>query len=471
MFASVPQLGVWLTGIGFLIPAVYLFFHDQLRFLSALMILFVLILLWMRDRTLGICGAVAFLLFLGDIRRIMDEVSPAPAGLDVFLLLGPIMAMGLALPLLLRLKVSDSISRAVLALMAIMFLEIFNPRQGSLAVGVGGALFFIVPLLWFWIARHYANDRMMYTLLYKVCLPIGILDAMLGIVQTYIGFFPWEKEWAVKMGPQGMFSTGHLRAFGFSTSALEFSSTMIIAAVIIVAALFAGRRAYVLLLPILLAASIIASSRGLIVKLVFAIAVMWAIRNRGGKNWVPRFLFALIVGFGLTYYSASHAQSDDTPQPSTRRTTAQMATEHLTQGLSDPAHSTATLHWQIFYLGIWKGFTYPIGRGLGATTLAAGKFSEGESHEHSSEIDISDTFISLGFVGGFIYVFIIFQTLRAAFRYLRSGPHLLSFAYIGILSALFGSWISLGQYAIAPVVWFCIGSLAGKPDLWKGKEA
>jgi hypothetical protein len=354
--------------------------------------------------------------------------------------------------------------------MAIMVLEIFNPHQGSLAVGLGGAIFFIVPLLWFWVARHYANDKMMHTLLYRVFLPIGILDALLGVVQVYIGFFPWERDWALKMGTQYAFSAGHLRSFGFSTGVLEFASTMLVSAVAIVAALFAGRKAYVLLLPIILSAALVVSSRGLIVKLVFAVAMMWAVRSKGGKNWLPRLLFALVVGFGLTYYSASHAASD-APRPSSKMTTAQMATEHVTQGLADPGHSTAGAHWQLFVIGIWKGFTYPIGHGLGSATLAANKFTEGEAAEESSEIDISDAFVTMGFLGGFVYLYIIFLTLRAALRFLKTGPPLLSFMYIGLLSALFGSWLALGQYSIAPIVWFCIGSLAGKQDLWGPAKA
>jgi hypothetical protein len=455
-------LGVWLTGICFLIPAFYLFTHGQMRILIAFMFFGALLMSWVLNRTLGIVVTFAFLLILGDLRRILDMVAPAYQGLDLLLLVGPVFAIYLAVPLLMRLKLADTLSKAVLALMALMILEIFNPRQGSIVVGVGGAMFFVIPIFWFWIARNYATDRMMFLLIYRVFLPLGILGGLLGIIQTYIGFFPWEYAWVAKLGSQYELAAGHYRSFGFSTGSPEFGSTLLIASVCVMAAIFAGRRAYILLLPILVAASLLASQRGTIVKLLFATAMIWAVRNRGGLSWVPRFLFALVVGFGLTYYSASHASANDPHMPSNRVSTAEAATAHVTQGLSDPGHSTAGLHWQIFVGGLIKGFTYPIGTGIGAVTLASGKFSAGGATTGSSEIDISDVFTTMGFFGGFLYLYIIYKVFRLAFRYIRQGPLIMSLAYMGLLSALIGGWLVLGQYSIAPFVWFCIGSLVRK---------
>lgn len=465
-FGRPMALGVWLTGICFLIPAFYLFTHGQMRILIAFMFFGALLMSWTLNRTLGIAATFTFLLTLGDIRRILDMIAPSYQGLDLLLVVGPIFAVYLAVPLLMRLKVADTISKAVLALMALMIVEIFNPRQGSIVVGISGALFYVIPILWFWIARNYATDRMMDTLIYRVFLPIGILDGLLGVAQAYVGFFPWERDWALKLGNQYLYHAGHMRSFGFSTGASEFASTLLIASVCVMAAIFAGKRAYILLLPILLAASVLASSRGLIVKLLFAAAMIWAVRSKGGRNWLPRFIFALVVGLGLTYYSASHAGGDEPRSAqSDTASTAQIATAHVTQGLSDPGHSTAGLHWQIFVGGIVKGFTYPIGTGIGAITLGAGKFAAGGATMGSSEVDISDAFITMGFFGGFLYLFIIYMVFRLAFFYIREGSLSMSLTYMGLFAALIGAWLALGQYSTAPFIWFCIGSLVRKQSL------
>jgi hypothetical protein len=459
-------LGVWLTGFCFLIPAFYLFTHGQMRILIAFMFFGALLMSWKLNRNLGIAATFIFLLLLGDIRRILDIIAPSYKELDLLLLVGPIFAVYLAVPLLMQLKVADTISKAVLALMALMLLEIFNPRQGSIVIGISGALFYVIPIFWFWIGRNYASDRMMFLLIYRVFLPVGILDGILGVGQAYIGFFPWERDWALKLGSQYLYHAGHMRSFGFSTGAAEFASTLLIASVCVMAAIFAGRRAYIILLPILLAASLLASSRGLIVRLLFSAAMIWAIRSKGGRNWIPRLLFALVVGLGLTYYSASHAGGDDSSSTkSDNASTAQFATEHVAQGLADPGHSTAGLHWQIFVGGIVKGFTYPIGTGIGAVTLAAAKFTPGGATTGTSEIDISDAFITMGFFGGFLYLCIIYMIFRLAFFYIRQGPPILSLAYMGLFAALVGGWIALGQYSTAPFIWFCIGSLVRKQSL------
>jgi hypothetical protein len=465
---SMKSLSIWLTGLCFLFPAGYLFVHGQMRILIALMCFGGLLISWILDQTMGIVATFSFLLILGDIRRITDMIAPSYAGLDLLLVVGPVFSIYLAVPLLLRLKVDDKLSKAVLALMALMLLEIFNPRQGGIAVGVGGAMFFVIPILWFWVARNYATDRMMFVLFYRVFLPIGILDGLLGVAQAYIGFFPWEKAWAIKLGSQYTFSAGHMRSFGFSTGASEFASTLLISSLFVMAAIFAGRRAYVLLMPVMLAASVLSSSRGLIVRLLFGGAMIWAVRSKGGRNWVPRLIFALVVGAGLVWYSASHAGGDEPAPPPTKSTTAQIATEHVTQGLANPLEaksSTAGLHWQIFLGGIVKGFTYPIGTGIGAITLAAGKFATGPLSTASSEVDISDVFTTMGFFGGFLYLYIIYLVFRMSSLYIREGTAIMSLAYMGLFAAMLGAWIALGQYSTAPFIWFCIGALVRKQSL------
>ncbi len=460
------QINMWLAGACLLIPAGYLLVKGQLRILTALICLGTLLISWMLNRTIGIAIAFTFLLILGDLRRLLDMAAPTYGGLDLLIAVGPVFIVFLTLPLLLRVKLKDIVSKTVLALIAMMLIEVFNPRQGGIAVGAGGAMFFIVPLCWFWVGRAYATDRMLHLLLYRVVLPIGILDGMLGIAQAYVGFFPWEKAYALAHGSLFVYGEGHLRSFGFSTGPAEFASTLLISGVFVGAAIFAKQRSYVILLAILLVSSVLASSRGLIVRLVFGLAMIWAVRGKGGRNWLPRLVLGLVLGFGLVIYSASHA-GGNSPTVSSA-STAQIATEHVTRGLANPLDersSTAGFHWQLFVGGIVKGFTYPIGTGIGAVTLAAGKFGQGAANIGSSEIDISDVFITTGFVGGFLYLFLLYKVFRLALDYRRDKGGVMSLAYIGLLSAMVGQWLASGQYSTGPVVWFCIGALVQQQSI------
>ena len=52
--AGSPAMGVWLIGIGFLIPAIYLFWQGQLRPLLTFMFFIVFVVAWMRDKAFGL---------------------------------------------------------------------------------------------------------------------------------------------------------------------------------------------------------------------------------------------------------------------------------------------------------------------------------------------------------------------------------------------------------------------------------
>lgn len=462
---STRNLDVWMYGIGFLIPALYLFLHQQFSLLSACVSFGMLLILWLRDRKTAFAATFVFLFALGDIRRIID-MAQGTRGLDPMLLVGAVFAIYLAVPLLLRVKLTDAMSKAVLALLVIMVLEIFNPRQGSLLVGFSGAVFYIVPVLWFWIGRQFATDRILSTLFYRVVIPMGVLAALLGFYQTYIGFLPWEDAWIQSVKNDFMalnLGGGHIRAFGFSGNSVEFGNLLLLASTFVLAAIYSGRRAYALLLPVLLAAILLASMRAVILKLLFASTMMWAVRAGGGRAWIQRFVIGLVVGVGLLGYSVSRATGGGEQTLTDRSSSAQFATAHVTEGFAHPLdskYSTAGGHWQLFLAGIERGFTYPIGVGLGAVTLGAGKFGGDSSVSGSSEIDISDAFISMGAFGGLLFLFIILLGFRLAFRYVQEVPHSISLPMMGLLTATVSAWIALGQYAVGPFVWFCLGAIA-----------
>jgi hypothetical protein len=454
------DFSVWLIGLLIAAPVLVLLFHGELRLVITFVFVAILAMAWIYNRTVGLMASFVFLIALGDIRRIADMlVGPAP-GSDTLLIVGAIVTIYISLPLFFGLKLSDNTSKAVLALMAVMVLEIFNPRQGPLAVGLAGALFYIIPFLWFWIGRQYATEKILYALIYKVFVPLGVIAALLGIVQTYIGFLPWEEIWVKSMGHMYELSAGHFRSFGFSTNTIEYTSVLLIATTCIIAAFLNGRRTYILLLAIMLPAILLASSRGLIVKLVFTCAMLWAVLGKKGKAWIPRLIFALVLGLGLIVYSATRAESSSDTVETEDVTTAQSATSHVTGGLAHPfdeKHSTAGFHVQIIGEAILRGFTYPIGYGLGSVTLAANKFSGENAAMVSSEFDISDAFTAMGFVGGLLYLYIVLVILRDAMEYTRTGPSTLSLPILGILVGLIGGWTGLGQYPVGPFMMFLLG--------------
>ncbi len=455
---------VWGLTIVSLLPLLWLLLHGQISILTAFLVFAGLLVASAVDISFGLCLALVFLFLLGDLRRIMGVLVGFPK-LDPLLLVGPAFSFVIALPLLLRVRLTDSISKAVFALMVVMTLEIFNPRQGPIAVGLAGAIFYLLPLFWFWIGRRYGTNELLSAILYKVVIPLGLLAAVFGYIQTYIGFFPWESAWVTEVSSHYNLhlAQGVIRSFGFSVNGLEFMSLLMVSLTAASAALFAGRRQFIVCLPILAGALFLASSRGALIKCLFAVAVTWALSSAGGRAWKTRLILALAFGFGAAVFSLSHL-SVSAPKSGEQTSAAGAAAQHQLLGLKDPLnskYSTAGLHAHYISLAIITGFKYPIGNGLGSTTLGAGKFGGDEGDASgSSEVDMSDTFLSLGVIGGTLYLATVIIIVKQAIRFGRTADRSVGLPTLGILAALGGAWIAQGQYAIGPLAWFLIGVVA-----------
>jgi hypothetical protein len=464
-FPNRPEGILYLVAACILLPLTFLALIGQLPLVLATMILGTLVLASLRGKTAAIVSTFLFLLVLGEIRRVV-AFSIGPPGLDPLLLVGTMFATYLAIPLLLRVRLSDALSKAVFALMVIMCLEVLNPRQGPISVGLSGALFYLTPVFWFWIARHFGTERLFGMLINWIVIPAGVAAAILGICQTYIGFLPWESAWIKASLAAGYTALnlggGHIRSFGFSSNGTEYGNLLMIAITCSVAAMMTGRRAYGLLLPLLLSAQLLASQRAPLIKVLLAVAVMWALRGVSRRAWVSKLILASLFGGGMVVYTLTQAGSGG--GGADRGTAAQYATRHVTQGLShplDPRYSTAGVHFDLFKSGILSGIENPLGFGLGAVTLGSGKFGGGDpSVAGSSEVDISDSFIAMGVLGGLTYLLVILVGLKYAVEYTGKAPEAVGLPIIGMLTCMLGVWVPLGEYALGPLLWFCLGFLA-----------
>ena len=224
---SLPGRGLPLYWLGALALACVLSLLLVMGFGTAvmtLMIVGVLGTIFFYNRTLAALSTLFYVAIVGDVRRIRDVTFSHPS-LDLLLLIGPLIATLLALPILLHIRLRDPLSKAMLALMAIMIVEIFNPAQGGISVGLGGAIFFIIPVLWFWIGRSLASPALVERVLYKVVLPLATVAAVLGLCQTFLGFLPFEQAWinSAKRVYTSLYIGASIRPFGFSVNAAEYA--------------------------------------------------------------------------------------------------------------------------------------------------------------------------------------------------------------------------------------------------------
>jgi hypothetical protein len=192
-------------------------------------------------------------------------------------------------------------------------------------------------------------------------------------------------------------------------------------------------------------------------------AMVWAFSKPRARNWLIRFAVGFGVAVMVLMMLLSRLQGLQT-----ENVAVQSAMEHQINGLTHPMdekHSSVGLHWKFMSDGFLFGFRHPLGYGLGATTLGVSKFGDAANYEGGgTEVDISDMFKSLGFVGGFIYLYIVFLSMRSSINYAQNTRSPEALAILAMLVVNGGNWLQNGQYVMNAIVWFLIGALARIED-------
>lgn len=406
----------------------------------------------------AIIATLIYLLFMGDIRRIVSQRAGL-ASQDPLLLVGPVVIGLLFLRLLFerRMRPDTPLAKMVIALMVFMSLEIFNPAQGGITVGVAGALFYMVPLLWFWAGRSLPSERIARNLTHLVIPIVGGLAAALGLYQTFYGFLSFEGHWIQEQLNNGfaaiVVNGAVIRAFSFFTSPGEYAMFLAIAVVCCAGPLVAGRRRLAaLLIPLLIWAMFLESVRAAIVLAILAVLAMVSLMGRNSEQMVGRAFLAIVLGGGAMYFGLHRLQ--DVTGTNDR---LEVLKDHTINGLLDPGESSAGGHWQIAVWGIEEGLKNPLGEGLGGTTMAAGKLG---SHGMAGyENDVANMFASLGAFGGLLYVAVILFVLYSAFTIWQQHRSFMALMTLGILVSQLGYWLEGGHYSLVAICWFLIGSM------------
>ncbi len=116
-------------------------------------------------------------------------------------------------------------------LLGLFVLQIFNPLQGGLLVGLGGAFYYVIPMVWFFVALCYANNQLIRKLMIAIVV-IGVVTGAYGLWQMTFGFFSFEKYWIETGGFASLHVGRFIRAFSTFSSPEEYSRYLQIAGVI-----------------------------------------------------------------------------------------------------------------------------------------------------------------------------------------------------------------------------------------------
>ena len=219
---------------------------------------------------------------------------------DPLLLVGPLVALALVYRLFFverRQFAPERFSMLVGALLCLTFLETFNPWGAGLGVNAVGLLFVGAPLLWFFIGRELASERIVMRFGAWVIVS-GALIALYGLHQTQAGLFSWDSEW-VRVGGYKALAVGEVtRAFGTFSSAAEYAQ-YIGAAGITAVVLAIHRKGWALLaIPLLATAIFLASVRTTLILAVVALIVVMIFRFVRRPAWAATASVLVVLSGG-----------------------------------------------------------------------------------------------------------------------------------------------------------------------------
>jgi hypothetical protein len=398
---------------------------------------------------IGVIATFIYLAFLGDLRRYV-WVHAGGVSKDPLLFVGPTVVVWLCAIAAMRksIRFQTPVSKLVLAVLIFMALEVFNPLQGGIDVGFAGILMHLVPLLWFFVGQAWGTRQFVERLFYRVVLPIAILAAILGLLQTLVGFLSFEATWLRMTGTVTMSVEGRIRAFAFFVSPAEYAWYITVGLISVLTVLALRRvRLSLLFAPLLAVAIVLFGGRGPVVFGTLGVVMLWAVQGRNAGVIVARGIFAVIVAAGGIVYLAN--QAENTQFSSDINPYLHRESEMFVR----PEDSTAASHGNLVIGGIIQGVMNPIGYGLGASTTAS-RASVGET-----EIDISDMFVSLGVVGGVLNLILMVAVYRQAILNWQRVRTVASLLVIGVITVLLGNWLTGAQYSTAPIAWLLIGAM------------
>lgn len=410
-----------------------------------------LIALAIRSPRLVLYLLLIWLPVLGLVRRLVSSLgSASPLG-DPLLLVAPAVWIMLTMVAIQRGAFRDRtpLATAVLAFTAVLAVSALNPLQGGLRVGLGGLLLIVVPMLAFWVGRSLLDDRAATVVVWLLGL-MAVPAAVYGLVQTFVRMPSWDSRWVATQGYEALNVGSTIRAFASFSAASEYA---IFLGVGILAWAALARRLWRIPLAVvavgLLAVAVwYESSRGIIVMIAVALAFRLVAGRRIPLRWGMLVAIALVAAVPWVVGHLSPARFGSSAG-------SQLAA-HQVQGLGDPFGSQSTLpgHITMMVNGVKQAVSNPVGTGVGAISVAAGKYGGTIA---GTEVDLGNAPAAAGVAGLIGYLAVVVIGIPRAYRLAASRRSVPALAALGIILVTVLQWLNGGNYAVIALPWLFLG--------------
>jgi hypothetical protein len=419
------------------------------RFVLAAAAGMIFLVLASANMRLALASIIVWLVLLGFIRRLLIPFLGWSQN-DPLLLVAPACgAIILAITDRDRVPRRDPLTPFVVFLLLWCLAEVVNPAQGSAAIGAKGLLTWVGPLIWFFVGKRLSadDDRFVRRVLLWTLIPV----LALGLYHSFIGLLPFEYRWVgvSDFGPALFIDNFKIRPFSTLTSPQEYGFILAIAMAFIWPLVMAGphRRRWGGLLFLTFSALVLQSSRGLV---VFFVAMVLLTTMLWFRSAALNLVLGALAAFVFIIGSGAHAQIElgkDQPW---------VFVEHTVNGLLNPNESTLPLHKELIRNALGDSTREPLGRGVGAGSLAGrqvGKLS-------SAENDFATSAISLGLFPALVFEALVAVSIGIAIRRFRRTrvPH--DLGTVALFVVCLTQWWAVSMYAATMLLWLAIGTLS-----------
>ncbi len=418
----------------------------------------------------GLTAVLIFEPFRGFLRRAQYIFLPYSTNEPIHLLSAIVTSCALILVMLrhrFEMFFQTPMAGYVSVLGVICCLQVFNPRQGGIQIGLTGLLFLGVPMAWFYFGQ--AADRTFVPRVLRLIVVLGLVSSAYGIYQMAAGY-PWfELYWIENTDLYGSIAVYNVtRPLATFSSAEEWGRYLQIATIIAAGlGIYRGenqRRGIWFAAAAALAVMLIfTGQRTSIFGLLTGLGILFLTGARNLNAVVGRIaLVVILLAFVVVFAKPVDRDSVFELEESDRFETM---ISHTAKGTIDPtSEGSLTVRLETWTKVITEDIpANPLGIGIGGRTAAANR----DANDDRQAID--NYFLIFGLTAGvpaaLLLVFIIARSLVFCVRgWSLTVPGSRESIYWRIMMALMATFIlnnffgtSFAIYSVAPIGWLLIG--------------
>jgi hypothetical protein len=357
---------------------------------------------------------------------------------------------------------------AVSLLGLMYFVQIFNPLQGGLFVGLSGALFMLLPLLWFYFGQAVRSDFIATAL--RLIVVMGLITSLYGVYQLVFGLTSFDQFWLDHSEYNELVRVaGVVRAMATYANAEEWSRYLDISALGafglgVMAKRYLHRVAWFFCGALLFLALVLSGQRVSIFGFIFGCVILLFTGARTWGGIVRRAALALIPVVLLLAFAKP--PTEDELWEKEQSEAAQSMISHSARGVLQPTgEGSLYARFENWGKGAKTVLYHPFGLGIGAGSVAQARSATEDNGLSATDSYVLSVTLACGIPAGLLCLWIFGQATLISLRtWRRAAPGSDESAMWRVMLAIMPvlAFINLFGYSfllvsVAPVGWLLIG--------------